>query len=178
MLTLLCFLKALLHRSSCCQHVTNYHAPFGSFREHEVCFPSPRSVETKTIQEGVLVPRDRKDDKFKKSWKKGNLLVKGCHSMPGTSCKRWRDTPLQFSLLDTCDTAYATHGNLPSLKPICLYSSLNTIYSYTTRQVRPLWVFVLLWVQVGSTLQGEEEPPANPPGCTTDLLGLHGNIDI
>lgn len=92
---------------------------------------------------------------------------------PGRSCKRRRDTPcLRFSLSNTHDPAYATHGNLPSLKSICLYSSLNIIYNYTRCRVSLLWVFALLWVQVGTILRGEEElPPGHPSWVPHGLLG-------
>lgn len=50
-LTLLCFLRSLLQRPSCSQHVTSSRAPHSSFREHEVRFPSPHWVETKTYRE-------------------------------------------------------------------------------------------------------------------------------
>lgn len=79
--------------------------------------------------------------------------MKRHQSKPGRSCKRQWDS---FSLVFTHNMAYATHGNLPSLKPIA-FTVLNLIYNYRRCQISPLWAFVLLWVQVSPTLQGEEE---------------------
>lgn len=98
----------------------------------------------------VLSP-DRRGDKFIKSWRRNNLLVKRCQLMPGRSCKR------VFSALNTHDTAYATHNHLLSLAPIYLDSNLNIIFNDTRCQVSPLWVFMLLWVPADPTLQGWEE---------------------
>lgn len=50
---------------------------------------------------------------------------------------RGNETFLCLSLLNTHDTACATHGNQPSPKPTCFCSSLNIICNYTKCQVSP-----------------------------------------
>lgn len=50
---------------------------------------------------------------------------------------RGNETFLCLSLLNTHDTACATHGNRPSPKPTCFCSSLNIICNYTKCQVSP-----------------------------------------
>lgn len=137
-------------------------------------FPFPLLTKLKPkLRREEVVPPDRKDDKFTKTWRRKNLMVKRCQSMPGRSCKRRWDTPsLRFSLSNTHDPVYATHGNLPSPKSVCLYSTLNIIYSYTRCRVSLLWIFVLLWVQVGTIRWGEEELPLGHPSWVPHgLLG-------
>lgn len=55
----------------------------------KVKFPFPLLTKSKPKLRGEeVVPPDRKDDKFTKTWRRRNLMVKRCQSMPGRSCKR------------------------------------------------------------------------------------------
>lgn len=110
-----------------------HHSPcsHGCCREHKVCSPSPCWVKITTYREKCWCLQTERMTSSKKPGGGGTSWQRDTNWCLGGEAGEDEKFLLWFSLLTIHDTAYATRGNLSSLKSICLYSTLNIIYNYT-----------------------------------------------